>query len=164
VKVLWCTSEQPDLWSGSWRTTIPVRSCKIVKWACCYLPPPMATMPIQSCGALVNNRTSGLVLEGPQFNRSYRTLGYGTKLWSELVVFCPILRPLCRPAHPLMKPAYLEFNEALQYLFLKFFWRIIVKWAWRCWSPPKTTTSMWATPMQAMLILAMPTCLWNSLI
>jgi len=27
-------------------------------------------MPNQSCGALVNNRTSGPVLEGPQFYRS----------------------------------------------------------------------------------------------
>jgi len=77
----------------------------------------LATMPIQSCGALVNNRTSGLVLEGPQFNRSYWTLGYGTKLWSELVVSCPIPWPLRRPAHPLMTAAYLEFNKALQDLF-----------------------------------------------
>jgi len=100
VKVLWCTSEQSDLWSGSWRTSIPVRSCKIVKWACCCLPPPMATMPIQSCGALVNNRTSGLVPECLRFSRSDCRLWYKIVKWA----CCCLPHPMatmqtCPPAY-----------------------------------------------------------------
>jgi hypothetical protein len=77
----------------------------------------------KSCGALVNNRTSSPVKIGPwvRFLKDLNFIGpivyYGAKLWSELVVACPIPWPLCRPAHPLMTPAYLEFNKALQDLF-----------------------------------------------
>lgn len=122
----------------------------------------------KSCGALVNNRTSGPVPEGLQFSRSDHRLWYKIVKWA----CCFLTHPMaamqnCPPAYESCLSKIQRSPSGSFPVTLKIFWRIIVKWAWCFRSSPLTTcTSMQespiqATPMQATLMLVMPTILWN---